>query len=85
MLMEGFMEGFKKDINNSFKEIQENTSKQWEALEELKEKTIKQVKELNKATQDLKKEVETIMKSQKRDNSGHRKLRKEVRSHESKH
>ena len=26
MLMDGFMEDFKKDINNSFKEIQENTT-----------------------------------------------------------
>ena len=47
MLMEGFMEGFKKDINNSLKEIQENTSKQ--------------VKELNK-THPLKMEVETVKK-----------------------
>ena len=39
MLMEGFMEGFMKDINNSLKEILENTSKQGEALEELKENT----------------------------------------------
>ena len=59
------MEGFKKDINNSLKEIQENTSKQGEALEELRENTTKQVKELNKAIQDLKKEVETITKSQR--------------------
>ena len=65
MLMEGFMEGFKKDINNSLKEIQENTSKQEEALEELRENTTKQVKELNKAIQDLKMEVETIMISQR--------------------
>ena len=27
MLMEGFMEGFKKDINNSLKEIQVNREK----------------------------------------------------------
>ena len=66
MLMEDFMEGFKKDINNSLKEIQENTSKQGDALEELRENTTKQVKELNKAIQDLKKEVETIMKSQRK-------------------
>jgi hypothetical protein len=37
---------FKEDINNSLKEIQENTGKQ--------------VKELNIAIQDLKVEVETI-------------------------
>jgi chromosome segregation ATPase len=45
------MEDYKKDINNSLKEIQENASKQ--------------VKELNKTIQDLKMEVETIKKSQR--------------------
>ena len=45
------MEDYKKEINNSLKEIQENTSKQ--------------VKELNKTIQDLKMEVETIKKSQR--------------------
>jgi hypothetical protein len=58
------MEEFKK-------EIQENTSKQLEAmkekteksLRELQENTTKQVKELNKTIQDLKMEVETIKKS----------------------
>jgi hypothetical protein len=44
------IETFKEDINNSLKEIQENTSKQ--------------VKELNKATQNLKVEVNTIKKAQ---------------------
>ena len=44
------MEDYKKDINNSLKEIQENASKQ--------------VKELDKTIQDLKTEVETIKKSQ---------------------
>ena len=39
-------ESFKEDLNESLKEIQENTDKQ--------------VKELNKAIQDLKVEVETI-------------------------
>ena len=33
--MSDFMEGSKKDINNSLKEIQANTSKQGESLEEL--------------------------------------------------
>ena len=50
------IEDFKKDINNSLKEIQENTGKQVEALKdetqkplkELQENTTKQVKELNK-------------------------------------
>jgi gas vesicle protein len=45
------MEDYEKEINNSLKEIQENTSNQ--------------VKELNKAIQDLKMEVETIKKSQR--------------------
>jgi hypothetical protein len=45
------MEDYKKDINNSLKEIQENTSKQ--------------VKELNQIIQELKMEVETVKKSQR--------------------
>jgi cell division protein FtsB len=45
------IEGNRKEINNSFKEIQENTSNQ--------------VKKLNKTIQDLKMEVETIKKSQR--------------------
>ena len=67
------IEDFKKDINNSLKEIQENTGKQLEALKEetqkslkeLQENTTKQVKELNKTIQDLKMEIETIKKSQR--------------------
>jgi chromosome segregation ATPase len=43
------IEDYKKEINNSLKEIQENKSKQ--------------VKELNKTIQDLKMEIETIKKS----------------------
>jgi prephenate dehydrogenase len=62
------MEDFKKEINNSLKEIQENTDKHLEALKEetqkslkeLQENTTKQVKELNKTIQDLKMEEETI-------------------------
>jgi predicted nucleic acid-binding Zn-ribbon protein len=45
------MEDFRKEINNSLKEIKDNTSNQ--------------VKELNKTIQDLKMEVETIRKSQR--------------------
>ena len=45
------MQEFKKDINNSFKELQE--------------KTTKQVKESNKIIEDLKMEVDTIKKSQR--------------------
>jgi chromosome segregation ATPase len=45
------MEDFKKEINHSLKEIQENTSNQ--------------VKKLNKKIQDLKMDVETVNKSQR--------------------
>jgi uncharacterized coiled-coil protein SlyX len=67
------IEDFKKGINSSLKEIQENIGKQLEALKEetqkslkeLQENTIKQVKERNKTIQDLKLELETIKKSQR--------------------
>ena len=66
------IESFTKDINDSLKEIQENTGKQVEALKEetnkslkeTQENIIKQVKELNKAVQDQKVEVERIKKIQ---------------------
>ena len=53
------MEDFKKDMNSSLKEMQDNTSKQVEALtdetqkrlKELQENTTKQVKELTKTIQ----------------------------------
>jgi hypothetical protein len=56
------------------KEIQENTGKQVEVLKEetqkslkdLQENTIKQAKEMNKTIQNLKMELETIKKSQRR-------------------
>jgi hypothetical protein len=59
------VEDFKKGINNSLKEIQENTVKHVEALKkeaqkslkELQENTTKQVMELNKTIQDLKMKV----------------------------
>jgi uncharacterized coiled-coil protein SlyX len=73
-LLTMMIEDFKKDINNSLKEIQENTGKQVEALKEetqkslkeLQENTIKQTKEMNKTIQDLKMEIETIKKSQRK-------------------
>jgi septal ring factor EnvC (AmiA/AmiB activator) len=55
---------FKKGINNSLKEIQENTAKEVEVLKELQQNTTKQVMKLNKTIQDLKREVETIKKIQ---------------------
>jgi hypothetical protein len=67
------VEDIKKDFNNSLKEIQENTAKQVEdlkeetkeSLKELQENTTKQVMELDKTIQDLKREVDTIKKSQR--------------------
>jgi hypothetical protein len=63
----------KKDINNSLKDIQENTGKQLEALKkqtqksikELQENTIKQEKEMNKTIHHLKMAIETMKKSQR--------------------
>jgi hypothetical protein len=65
------VEDFRKDINNSHKEIQEKTVKQKEvhkeetqkSLEEIQGHTIKQVKELYKTIQDLKMAVETVNKT----------------------
>jgi septal ring factor EnvC (AmiA/AmiB activator) len=66
------VEDIKKNLNNSLKEIQENNAKQVEdikeedqlSLKELQENTTKQVTELNKTIQDLKREVDTIKKTQ---------------------
>ena len=52
------VEDFKKGINNSLKEKQENTAKKVEVLKDLQENITKQVMELNKTIQDLKREVE---------------------------
>jgi gas vesicle protein len=67
------VEDIKKDFNNSLQEIQENTAKQVEdikkeaqkSLKEFQENTTKQVIELNKTIQDLKREVDTIKKTQR--------------------
>ena len=83
----------KKDINNSLKEIQENTGKLVEPLKEeiqksikeFQENTSKQVKEMNKTIQDLKMEMETIKKSQRETTLELQKPRKEIRSHRGKH
>jgi F0F1-type ATP synthase membrane subunit b/b' len=44
-LLMTMMEDFKKDINNSLKEIQENTGKQVEALKEETQKSLKELQE----------------------------------------
>ena len=66
------VEDIKKNLNDSLKEIQKNTAKQVEdlkeeaqkSLKELQENTTKQVMKLNKTIQDLKREVDTIKKTQ---------------------
>ena len=45
------VEDFKKDINNTLKEIQESTDEQVEVLKELQEITAKQVEVLQEETQ----------------------------------
>ena len=57
------VEDIKKDFNNSLKEIQENTTKQLQVIKK-QENTSKQVIEMNKTTLDLKREVDTIKKTQ---------------------
>jgi hypothetical protein len=90
------IENFKKDINNSLKEIQniqENIGKQVEALKEetqksvkeLQENTTKQVKELNKSHPGSKHGNRNNKEITKGDDSGVRKPRKEIRSHRCKH
>jgi len=67
------IEDFKKVINNSLKEIQDNISKQVEALKEktqkfikdIQENTTKQEKEMNKTINELKMEIETLKKAQR--------------------
>jgi chromosome segregation ATPase len=58
------VEDIKKDINNSLKEIQENTAKEIQVLKEKQENISKQVMEMNKTILDLKREVDTIKKTQ---------------------
>jgi hypothetical protein len=90
-LLMTMIKDFKKDGNNSLKEIQENTGKQLEALKEgiqkslkeLQQNTIKQLKEMSKTIQDPKMEIETMKK--RGDNNGDRKPRNEIRKHRSEH
>jgi chromosome segregation ATPase len=58
------VEDVKKDVNNSLKEIQENTAKEFHVLKEKQENTCKQVMEMNNTILDLKREVDTIKKTQ---------------------
>ena len=58
------VEDIKKDFNKSLKEIQENTTKELQVLIEKQENTSKQMMEMNKTILDLKREVNTIKKTQ---------------------
>ena len=81
------VENFKKEINNSLKEIQENTGKQLEALKEetqtplkeLHENATKQVMELSKTIQDIKNGNKNNEENPNGDNSRDRNPRKEIR------
>jgi hypothetical protein len=79
------VEDFKKGINNSLKEKQENTAKKVEVLKDLQENITKQVMELNKTIQDLKREVEKNKENPKGDKFGDRHPRKEIRNHRCEH
>jgi chromosome segregation ATPase len=52
------VEDFKKDINNSLKEIEENTAKHVEVLKELQENTAKHVEVVKEETQKSLKELQ---------------------------
>jgi hypothetical protein len=57
------VEDIKKDLNNSVKEIHENTAKELQVLKEKHENASKQVMEMNKIIVDLKGDVDTIKKT----------------------
>ena len=58
------IEDIKKDFHKSLKELQESTAKELQVLKEKHENTTKQGMEMNKTILDLKREVDTIKKSQ---------------------
>jgi hypothetical protein len=85
-------EAFKKDINNSLKEIQETTGKQLEALKGETQKSLKEFKENNQTGKGneqnhprSKNGNRNNKETTKGDSSGARKPRKEIRSHRCQH
>jgi len=86
-------EDFKKNINNSLKEIKENRGNQVEPIERehkkplksTEKKTTKQVKLFNNTIQNLKMEIQVIKKSKRQTILGDRKPKKDIRSHRYKH
>jgi hypothetical protein len=87
------IEDFKKDINNSLKEIQENRCKQVEALKRTDKNPLKDLEEKNKQTGEgiEQKQPESNNENRynkeitKEHNPGDTKPRKEIRSHKYKH
>jgi len=60
------MEDFKKVIKNTHRKMQDNTSKQIEALRDETQKSLKELQEnTNEQVKELKMEVETIKKAQR--------------------
>jgi hypothetical protein len=86
------VEDFKKDINNSLKEIQEYTAKQVEVLKEETQKSLKELQE-NTTKRDGIEQNHPRSKNGSRnneeypkgDNSGDRNPRKEIRNHRCEH
>jgi hypothetical protein len=85
------IEDVKKDINNSLKEIQENTGKQVEALKEKTQKSLKELQE-NKTGEGIEQKHPRSKHGNrnnkeitKGDNSRDRKPREEVRRHRCKY
>jgi hypothetical protein len=82
------IEDFKKNINNSLKEIQENTGKQVEALKEVTQKSLKELQEKYNQTGEGSEQNHPGFKTGNRnnkeitkgDNPGDRKPRKKIRS-----
>jgi chromosome segregation ATPase len=58
------VEDINKDFNNSLKEIQENTANELQILKEKQKNTTKQGMEMNQTILDIKREVDTIKKTQ---------------------
>jgi hypothetical protein len=87
------IEDFKKDINKSLKEIQENTGKQVEALKEETQKSLKELQGKHNQTGKGNEQNHPRSNNGNRnnkeitrgDNPGVRKPRKEIKSHRCKH
>ena len=86
------VEDFKKEINNSHKEIQENSAKQVEALKEETQNPLKNYRKTNQTGDGIEQNLprskngsRNNKENPKEDNSGDRNPRKEMRNHRYKH